>query len=182
MLRPTALLLVPVLVLAACDKPPTTAAPGPQFSQVPQADVRVAGTMTYYTYATKAKQVLQNAVWNADATVEFLEGQAIRVSLNEYELGRFTVLEGEMTPSGELTMVYVMPPGDFVKEIVRGHSGCTIAGGFPVYHGRFDGTRLVADTKFNSRCPIHWEPNDIFPTPVEGSVHWTWAIDMMVTP
>jgi hypothetical protein len=141
----------------------------------------VSGTVTYFTTASKSGDILQNAVWNADAMLEFFEEHGLRVTLNEYELGRVTVLEGQLTPGGVVKMVYVGPPADFVEEIVRGHTGCTISGVFPVYHGTFDGTRLTAETGFNSQCPIHWEANDIFPTPVDGPVHWKWIIDMTVS-
>lgn len=54
-----------------------------------------------------------------------------------------------------------------------GHIGCTsIAGGFPVYHGFFDGQSLHAESAFNCMIPEHWPPNDVFPAPVDGPVHW----------
>lgn len=182
MRKSTWLLTSLLIATAACDQPPTSTEVEPLFSHATSLNVSLSGTVTYYTYASKTKELLQNAAFDADATVELLGDHEIRMTLNEYELGRVTVLEGSLAPGGVLKMVYVGPPADLIKDIVRGHSGCTIAGPFPVYHGAFDGTEFDAETAFNSQCPVYWAPNDIFPTPVDGAVHWKWIIHMTVSP
>jgi hypothetical protein len=123
---------------------------------------------------------LQDFTGDAEGTLELLEGNGIRLVLNETTVGRTTVLEGKLTPGGVVKMVYVAPPADVLRGIVQGHSGCTVSGDFPVYHGKFDGNRMLADMAFYSMCPEEWPPNDIFPTPVDGPVHWRWTIDLTV--
>ena len=173
-----------LLAVCACEKPATSPLTRtdvqPQASIVPRSDLQLAGTVTYYIAASKTHEVLNDGPVDASATLEFLAGHAIRLTMAEPVLERYTVLEGDITPSGVVTMVYVNPPAEVVLAIVGGHTGCTINGGFPVYHGKFDGVRLVASTEFNSQCPVHWEPNNIFPTPVQGAVHMRWTIDMAV--
>jgi hypothetical protein len=138
------------------------------------------GGVTYFTYAKKTKEILQFVTNDAEGTLELLEANGIRLTLTETNLGRTAVLEGKLTPGGVVKMTYVNPPADVLRQIVQGHSGCTIAGDFAVYHGTFDGNRMLADMAFNSMCAVEWPPNDIFPTPVDGPVHWKWTIDLTV--
>ena len=179
--KPTWILAILSVAAVACDQSPPVTEVEPLLSNALAPSAQLTGTVTYFTYAAKSGEILQNAVWNANATAELLEHHQLRVTLDEYELGRVTVLEGQLTPGGVVKMVYVGPPANFVEEIVKAHTGCTISGGFPVYHGTFSSSRLTAETSFSSQCPIHWEPNDIFPTPVDGPVHWKWIIDMTVS-
>jgi hypothetical protein len=183
---PSRVFIVALVVACARDRsptsPPALSDAGPQLSIAPRSNVELAGTVTYFTAASKTHEVLQNFPVTASATLEFLDGHGIRLTMAEPALDRYTVLEGDITPAGAVKMVYVNPPTDILLQIVAGHTGCTIDGGFPVYHGTYDGVRLVAATEFNSQCPVHWDANDIFPTPVVGAVHWQWTIDMGVTP
>jgi hypothetical protein len=137
------------------------------------------GGVTYFTYAEKTKEVLQDGTVDADGTLELLEGNGMRLTLNEPALERSTVLEGKLTPGGVVKMVYVNPPVEVLKQIIQGHTGCTLSGDF-VYHGKFDGNRLLADMAFYSQCRVEWPQNDIFSTPVDGPVHWKWTIDLTV--
>jgi hypothetical protein len=152
-------------------------------AQIPRLDVQLAGTFTYsYVQAITGMELTPWQVYNVRATVTFTGHDQMVMTLDEHELGRVSVLEGQMTPSGVLRMEHTMPPAQMLKAIVTSHLGCTISGPFPIFSGRFDGTRLVASTRFTGRCREYWEPNDIFPTPVDGPVHATWAMDLTVVP
>ncbi len=183
-MRRSWLLPMVLCAAAACEHAPTASpertAATPQLAQVPRTGTHFAGTMLYWTYGVKGAQVLQNSVYDAAVDIDFLAGNDIHVLLTE--LHGATELVGQMTPSGQLTMEYSMPPGDWLKWFVGQHSGCTVKGTFPVWHGSFDGTRLVAATEFNGQCPVAWPDNEMFATPVDGPVHWKWAIDMTVAP
>lgn len=145
--------------------------------------ITFSGITNYYTYAVKTGEILQNSGCPATAELEFLDGQEIELALTENGDcgGRTFVLPGKMTPSGALKVWY---PDDLpIEDMVKEHTGCTfIAGTFPVYHGSFDGQDLVADTIFNCMIPEYWPANDLFPTPVDGPVHWQWTIDLTISP
>ncbi len=168
---------------AACDKSPTqapaTLPAAPQFSQVPRTATHLFGRITYYTYASATKQVLQDNVFDVDILVAWGTGHDNTVTLADFHGP--TVLQGQMTPSGQLTMVWTDPPADFMRWLVNASTGCSVSGQFPVWHGSFDGTRMVAASEFNSICPAY-EWNEMWATPVQGGVHWAWSIDVTVVP
>jgi hypothetical protein len=170
--------------LAACELPgelPTTplAVEAPQLSQVPRLDVDLVGTFTYsYVQAITRMELTPWQVFNVRANLTFTGGDQMVMTLDEHELGRVSVLEGRMTPSGVLRMVHTMPPAEVLLAIVSGHLGCTISGPFPVFSGKFDGTRLVASTMFTGQC----QEENFFQTPVDGPIHATWSMDLTVVP
>jgi hypothetical protein len=177
---------IPMALLAAsvaCEQPTIPLEEGAQFSQVLRQDVELAGTFTYsYVQVITGTELTPWQVFNVRATVTFPGKDQMVMTLDEHELERVTVLEGKMTPSGALRMVHTMPPAEVLLAIVAGHLGCTISGPFPVFSGKFDGTRLAASTMFNGQCREHWEANKIFPTPVDGPIHATWTMDLTVVP
>jgi hypothetical protein len=142
--------------------------------------VSLHGGVSYYTYAKETKELLQSVTNDAEGTLELLEGNQIRLTLTETSLSRTVVLEGKLTLGRLVKMVYVNPPTDVLRQIVQGHSGCTILGRFGVYHGMFNGKQMFAGMRFKSECPVEWPQNDIFPTPVDGPVHWWWVINLRV--
>jgi hypothetical protein len=174
-----------IVALAACEQP-TAPLEEAQFSQVPRTGVvELAGTFTYsYVQVKTGTELTPWQVFNVRATLTFTGKDQMVMILDEYEvpIPRVTMLEGKMTPSGVLRMVHTAPPAEVLLAIVTGHLGCTISGPFPVFSGKFDGTRLVASTMFNGQCKEYWPANNIFPTPMDGPVHGTWAMDLTVVP
>lgn len=156
--------------------------------------VYLSGVQNYYTYATKSKELLQDTDIPCKLTLDFLEGQNIQITITKYPPSgeRTNLLIGEMTPSGETTFSYpvplmVIPDGSTLNltDIIQGHGGCVIYGpginkGTLIYHGYFDGEQLKAAVIFNSKCEQEWPANEVFPPPVDGPVHWSWAIDVTV--
>lgn len=145
--------------------------------------IYLSGSQNYYTYAVKMKEVLQDGDLACDATLEFMDGQNIQLTLIEYipypPYEREAIMAGKMTPSGQIKFS-LSPP---ITDIIEMHSGCIIYGGPGVnqgmlmYNGYFDGERLLASAPFYTKC----ETNFIPPIhPVEGPVHWSWTIDVTV--
>ena len=145
----------------------------------------LSGDQNYYTYDKNSKLPIQDEDIPADAVLESLEGNNIRLTLTEH-LGladRISVLEGKITPSGVIKMEYLRgatfnSPSDgsllfyvdlTIPEIVQENTGCSISGPFPVWNGTFDGTSLIADSHFNSMCP--W---------IDGPAYWNWSLDLTV--
>ena len=165
----TLMLMLPLLALTAL---PVGATP-----------TTFSGVVHYNTYAAKTGEVLYDVDCPATADLTFLDGQEIQLALTEGGVcgDRTIPLEGTMTSSGQLQLWY--PDWLGIEDMVKGHTGCMfIAGVFPVYHGSFDVQSLVADTSFTCLIPEYWPPNDLFPTPVDGPVHWQWTIDLAISP
>jgi hypothetical protein len=210
MAKPTWILTTLLVAATACDNPPTSPESELLLSRRHEANpVVLSGTLTYWTYAPRIKTVLQNAPFavptpGTTTTLEFLEGNRVRLQLHEDhsaagEGDRWTTLEGTLKRNGEVTLDYVgmggmpMPewaPGiPFLVGMVQWHSGCTITSGdFPTYHGRFNGEKLVAATRFKSVCPGPSGTPDapLFSTPVLGPdgtltpVVWAWKMDLRI--
>ena len=203
--KPTWVLTTLLVAATACENPPTSPENSPLLSPRREANpVVLTGTMTYWTYAPRIKTVLQDAPFavptsGTTTTLEFLEGDRVRLQLHEDhtaagEGDRWTTLEGTLERDGELTLDYVglgewAPGVPFLVGVVQWHSGCTItAGDFPTYHGRFNGEKLVAATRFSSVCPgpSGTPEAPLFPTPVLGPdgtltpVDWAWKLDLQV--
>ncbi len=167
-----ALLLTPLAAVFAQSTPP-------------ERPPDMIGINNYYTFAGKTKQVLQNVDLPAEAWLLLLDDNRIELYLREW-IGtepRDTVLVGTCTPGGIVKMTYDFGGKAGLAEFldyVKWHTGCTISGHFPIFYGTFDGTRLLLVTGFNSQCPDYAPDNDIFPTPVDGPMHWRWTFDLMV--
>jgi hypothetical protein len=202
--------ILPTLLIAAvaCDQPPTSPESEPLLSRRHESTpVALSGTVTYWTYAPKIRTLLQDAPFavptpGATTTLEFLGGNRVRLQLHEDhsasgEGDRWTTLEGTLKRNGDLTLEYVsmvptQPFGtvpEFLTWLVQWHSGCTITSGdFPTYHGRLNGEKLVAATRFKSVCPgpSGTPEAPLFPTPVLGPdgmltpVEWAWKMDLRV--
>lgn len=214
MVRPSWIVMCALVAAAACENPSTAVSP----SSSPGSDlllsrrhgstpVVLSGTFTYWTYAPRIRTVLQDVPFavptpGTTTTLELLGGDRVRLQLHEDHVAagegdRWTTLEGTLQRNGELTLDYVsMVPAqpfgtvpEFLTWLVQFHSGCTITSGdFPRYHGRFNGERLVAATRFESVCPGPSGTPDapLFPTPVLGRggqltpVRWAWKMDLRV--
>lgn len=164
--------ILAVVVLAAA------AGAGPALAQDSFA---FAGTQTYWTYAAKTKETLQDFPCDVAATLDFLGGQKVALVGQETCGGvpRFFVLFGKVTPSGAVKLYFPdFDPG--IIAIVKMHTGCTVVGPFPKYQGMLRDGVLHAETHFYSKCDQEWPANDIFETPVDGPVHWKWTINLEV--
>ena len=86
----------------------------------------------------------------ATAILNFGEGHDITLTLIENGNcgGRETIFIGEMTPSGILKLT----APDWVLAEVTEHTGCTLSGTFPEYHGNFDGVKFYAYSHFHGLC------------------------------
>ncbi len=144
--------------------------------------IQLAGITTYFTYAAKTKEVLQDADFVATAKLTWTGENEFLLELRDWVNGepRDTVLLGTCTPGGSVQLDYLDPPPEILIWVVGFHAGCTVSGNFPTYFGKFDGRHLLAVTHFNSQCPEYWPNNDIFATPVDGPLHWEWVIDVTV--
>jgi hypothetical protein len=164
--------LLAVVVLAAA------AGAGPALAQDSFA---FAGTQNYWTYAAKTKETLQDAACDVAATLEFLGGQKV-VLWGEETCGgmsRPLALFGKVTRSGSVKLSFPeFDPG--IIAIVKMHTGCTVVGPFPKYHGMLRDGVLHAETHFYSKCDQEWPANDLFETPVDGPVHWKWTLHLDV--
>jgi hypothetical protein len=203
-----------LVAATACDKSSTAVDPStsPVNNQLlsrrgEPSPVALTGTVTYWTYAPRIRTLLQDAPFvvptaGTTTTLEFLDNNRVRLQLHEDhtadgEGDRYTTLEGTLKHNGDLTLEYVsMEPAqpfgtvpEFLTWLVQFHSGCTITSGdFPTYHGRFNGEKLVAATRFTSVCPGPSGTPDapLFATPVLGRdgaltpVDWAWKIDLRV--
>jgi len=155
--------------------------------------VYLSGIQNYYTYAPKNNELLQDADIPCDVILEFLQGHNFNLTITEYTTPpRGGVLFGTMTPSGEISVSFpvpymVLPDGSSlnITDIIEMHGGCELMGpginkGTLIYQGFFDGERLLISAPFHSKCEVEWPANDVFPTPVDGPIHWSWTIDVTV--
>jgi len=154
--------------------------------------IYLSGVQNYYTYASKIDEVLQDGDLPCNIILEFLEGHNVKVTIDEGRPGGPGEYYGTMTPSGQIMFsipspMMIFPNGSalYITDIIQMHSGCEIYGrginkGTLIYMGYFDGERLWASAPFHSKCPVEWPDNDLFETPVEGPVHWSWTIDVTV--
>ncbi len=152
------------------------------------------GTLNYYTYAVKLKEVLQDVTFQCLATLEILEHNEIYLHITEYAVGeiRLYTLEGKLTNGGKLKVHHpapmgIMPDGTelYITDIIKGHTGCELFGpgivdGVLVFSGKFDGEKIVAPATFISQCDVEWPDNNLFETPVDGPVKWKWEFNFEV--
>ena len=143
----------------------------------------MAGAQNYWNYAAKTGEILQDGDCLVIAMLEFLDGQDVELSIGEQCPGqppRGGLLFGKITPSGSVKLRFP----DFIPivDILKSHTGCTVAGPFPEYHGNLEDGVLHVETHFHSQCNEHWPANDVFETPVDGPVHVKWTLDLEVGP
>ena len=92
--------------------------------------------------------------------------------------GRTFPLFGKVTPSGSVKLD--IPTEIPIRDILEGHTGCSVSGPFPKYKGRLRDGVLHARTHFTLQCNQEWPANDLFETPVDGPVHGEWILDLEV--
>ena len=161
---------------------------------VPGTMIDLVGTLNYYTYALKLKEVLQDVTYPCDAVLEILEHNEVILHIVEhtpYE-DRNYPLFGKLTNGGQIKVQHpspmvVLPDGTnlYMTDIIEGHTGCTLSGpgideGVLVFNGKFNGVTLNAPANFMSKCEVEWPANDLFDTPVDGPVKWTWEYNFDV--
>jgi hypothetical protein len=136
------------------------------------------GTQTYWTYAAKTKETLQNYPCDVTAVLQFLGGQKVALAGEETCGGapRPFGLFGKMTRGGSVKLS--IPDFVPIVDIVKAHTGCTVVGPFPKFHGMLRDGVLHAETHFYSKCDQEWPANDLFATPVDGPVHWKWTLNL----
>ncbi|MBS0000274.1 MAG: hypothetical protein KFF73_14935 [Cyclobacteriaceae bacterium] len=155
--------------------------------------IQLTGTLNYFTYAIKGKDLLQDVNNDCIAVLDLADRNNVTLNVTENAPGETRIYEliGKITRFGLIRLRYhtpfaVTPDGDlYITDIIQGHSGCTlygpgIADGTLVYNGYFNGQTLCAPAIFMSKCDVEWPANDLFETPVEGPVFWRWKFDLEV--
>ena len=144
----------------------------------------LAGAQNYWYYAAKTDEILQDGDCPAIAILQFLDGQDVMLIVSEHypcappgEQRTFPLF-GKMTPSGSVKLWFP----DFIPivDILKGHTGCTVAGPFGEYHGKLEDGVLHVETHFHSQCKEYWPANDLWATPVDGPVHGKWTLHVEV--
>jgi hypothetical protein len=139
----------------------------------------IEGRTTFGAYLPRINEYLINPeemYCLATATLEFEDGHKIVLTLTEGEpCSRESELVGTLTPGGRVKLT---APDWWIDEVTE-HTGCTLSGTFPVYHGYFDGHRLYASSQFHGLCTggNMWGP--VFGVSEEmGPIHVTFGIDL----
>ena len=135
-----------------------------------------AGTQTYTYYAEKMhEKVLEDGVCPVSALLTFLGGQKVMLLVSEYSPcepdGRTFPLFGKMTRSGSVKLE--IPEEIPILDILKEHTGCSVAGPFPKYKGKFRDGVLHIKTHFTQQCD-----DGLFGIPVDGPVHGKWIIHL----
>ena len=202
-LKVTFLLIAGVCLLAGCSKSddfagndfgnnlkngiidqaiPVNYAPGTVFN--------LSGIASFDTWTVKDRTVLQDVNNVCTAELVFLEKNNFRVTFYEVKPGFGTVpfeCYGKMSASGVLTFKYPVPVfGTLnITDIIKMNSCATIWGegineGTLVFKGKFDGKRFTDLAKFMAKIEEYCPNNYMFPTPVDGNIHWTFGHDLTV--
>lgn len=151
------------------------------------------GVATYRTWKVGGGEELQNVAYDCNGTIEFLEDRSFKYSFAETRAnGNSAMFFGKIAASGELsfqfpTPLMETPDGPFyITDLIKNHTGSTamwgpgINQGTLCFKGKFDGTKFSAIAYFMSKIEQHWENNDLFDTPVDGSLHWTFGYELDV--
>jgi hypothetical protein len=139
------------------------------------------GQTTFEAYLSRTGEFLLTAeemFCPATATLEFEEGHDIVLTLYEDPpCDRESILYGTLNPGGAVKLV---APDWWIDEVTL-HTGCTLSGTFPVYHGHFDGQRLYATSHFHGLCTggTMWGPW-LGVSEEMGPIHVTFGIDLLV--
>jgi hypothetical protein len=160
----------------------------------PGTSYNLSGLALYKTWKVKGGTVIQDNKWECQGKLEFLEDRNFKYSFWETRTnGNAAEFYGKISSSGVLTFKFPAPLATFpdgtelyITDIIKQHACAKIWGegineGTIVFKGRFDGTRFTATAKFmaliEEYCP---SAEDLFPTPVDGPVHWIFGYDLTV--
>jgi hypothetical protein len=152
------------------------------------------GTMEYkYVQVIGNNELIKQTFPVDPATITILGDQKIDFFDVEHQplFDRAGHMYGKMTPSGVVTLEVPAPVGTlpdgtpiFLPDYAKAHLGATllvgegVSKGTLVYHGKFDGSKLVIVTNFEVKCPVEAPSNDVFDTPVEGPIQASWTLDL----
>jgi len=156
--------------------------------------LHLSGNSLYKTWKMKGGAILQDIKFDCVADLEFLENHKFRFTWTEIGTGKTDIAcYGKMTPSGILTFTYPVPvvtlpdgTGLNITDIIKAHSCATIWGnpgikdGTLVFTGKFNGKKFTASAYFKAKIEVECPSNDMFPTPVDGSLLWTFGYDLAV--
>jgi hypothetical protein len=161
---------------------PVYYAPGTTFT--------LSGFALFDTWKVIDKTVLQDVHNVCTAELVFLEKNNFRITFYEVKPGFGTVpfeCYGKISSSGILSFKYPVPVfGTLnITDIIKMNSCATIWGegineGTLVFKGKFDGKRFTDTAKFMAKIEEYCPNNYMFPTPVEGNIHWTFGHDLTV--
>jgi len=144
-----------VFLFVACADSPTDLqddVAGPQFGMaVTDGPISFIGTTSFDAFMPRSGEwFLKDFLCTAEAVLVFGEGHDVVLTTTEtcFPEPRVLVWEGTLTPGGAVK--FRAPAG--TGEEVAAHTGCTLSGTFPTYHGHFDGEYLSAGGHFHGLC------------------------------
>lgn len=156
----------------------------------PGTTFHLSGIASFDTWKVIDGTVLQDVDNVCTAELIFLEKNDIKVTFYEVKPGIGTVpfeCYGKIASSGILSFKYPVPVfGPLnITDIIRMNSCATIWGegineGTLVFKGKFDGKRFTDAAKFMAKIEEYCPSNYMFPTPVEGNIHWVFGHDLTV--
>lgn len=177
----------------------------PSVSNDEQADLKSAkiykpgdvfnlhGKATYRTWKVGGGEVLQNVLNECNGSIEFIDSKNFKYSFAETRTnGNAATFYGKIAASGELSFQFPTPLAEtpegplYITDIIRNHSGATamwgpgINQGTLCFKGSFDGNKFTALASFMVKIEEHSDNNDMFETPVDGTLHWTFGYELEV--
>ena len=167
-----------VFLVAACGERPTAVQEDVGASQFGKATIDRDGPIAFTGYTTFNAFLPKSGTWflkdflcEAEAVLVFGDGNHAALTTTEtcFAPPRVIVWTGSVTPGGAVKLAAPASEADGVAE----HTGCTISGTFPVYHGHFDGEVLYASGHFHGLCDggTIWGPVMEFPLDDPGPVN-----------
>lgn len=176
-----------VFLFVACADSPTDLQDdlaGPQFGKVVtvQNDISFTGYTTFNAFLPRSGTwFLKDFLCPAEAELAFGEGHDVVLTTTEtcFAPPRVLVWTGTITPGGAVKLDGPAGTG----EEVAGHTGCTMSGTFPTYHGHFDGESLSASGHFHGLCDggTVWGPLMGYPEDA-GPVYAEFGFELTVVP
>lgn len=176
-----------VFLVAGCGERPTAVQDdlaGPRLGEatiVRDGPIAFTGYTTFNAFLPKSGTwFLKDFLCDAGAELVFGEGHAVTLTTTEtcFDPPRILVWEGMMTPGGAVKFDAPEGTGTEVAE----HTGCTMSGTFPTYHGHFDGASLSASGHFHGLCDggSVWGPLMGFPLDDPGPVNAEFGFALTV--
>ena len=178
-----------VLLVAACADNPAAISEdlsGPHFAKLELdrgSPISLTGRTTFAAYFSVTNEWFLNPdviYCPVEADLSFGDGHDVVLTTTEGGgcAGRELTWQGRLTPGGALKLNMQADQAPLVEE----HTGCTLSGTFPVYHGHFDGESLHASGHFHGHCDggTVWGPLFGFPDD-PGPVHVTFGIELTRT-
>jgi hypothetical protein len=153
----------------------------------------LSGVATYHTWKVGGGEEIQNVPYECNGSIEFLDSKNFKYSFAETRAnGNSATFYGKITASGELSFQFPTPLMEtpdgplYITDIIKNHSGATAMWGPGVnqgtlfFKGKFDGTKFTALAYFMAKIEEHSDNNDMFETPVDGVLHWTFGYELEV--